>query len=346
MLRKYSSKENNMDKYVIILAAGRGSRMQSRDPNHSKVSYPLLEKPLVNYVLDAVKGINPTKIVTVVGFGGEVTKSLVEKESEVVWQRVINGTGGAVLQAKELLEGKPGLTLVVCGDTPLITSETIHNVFRIHEKTGDSLTIVSMVLESPRGYGRIVREYKSNKVIAIREDRDCNEIEKDINEVNAGMYVFDNEMLFKYLDKITPDNAQHEYYLTDLVDMFVKDGLKVGSYIVEDAAEMFGINDRVQLAYAAKVIRKRKNHKLMLSGVSIEDPKSTYISPDVEIGRDTIIRANTHILGNTKIGENNIIGPNCYLKDVTIGNDNEILASWIENNEIGNGEHLFDVKKR
>ena len=335
-----------MDKYVVILAAGRGSRMQSRDPNHSKVSYPLLEKPLVNYVLDAVKGINPTKIVTVVGFGGEVTKSLVEKDSEVVWQRVINGTGGAVLQAKELLADKKGLTLVVCGDTPLITTETINNVFRIHEKTGDSLTIVSMVLENPRGYGRIVREYKTNKVIAIREDRDCSEIEKDIDEVNAGMYVFDNEMLFKYLDKITPDNAQHEYYLTDLVDMFVQDGLRVGSYIVEDAVEMFGINDRVQLAYAAKVIRKRKNHKLMLSGVSIEDPESTYISPEVEIGRDTIIRANTHILGNSKIGENNIIGPNCYLKDVTVGNDNEILDTWLENEEVGNGQHLFNVKKR
>ena len=335
-----------MDKYVVILAAGRGSRMQSRDPNHSKVSYPLLEKPLVNYVLDAVKGINPTKIVTVVGFGGEVTKSLVEKDSEVVWQRVINGTGGAVLQAKELLADKKGLTLVVCGDTPLITTETINNVFRIHEKTGDSLTIVSMVLENPRGYGRIVREYKTNKVIAIREDRDCSEIEKDINEVNAGMYVFDNEMLFKYLDKITPDNAQHEYYLTDLVDMFVQDGLRVGSYIVEDAVEMFGINDRVQLAYAAKVIRKRKNHKLMLSGVSIEDPESTYISPEVEIGRDTIIRANTHILGNSKIEENNIIGPNCYLKDVTVGNDNEILDTWLENEEVGNGQHLFNVKKR
>ena len=335
-----------MDKYVVILAAGRGSRMQSRDPNHSKVSYPLLEKPLVNYVLDAVKGINPTKIVTVVGFGGEVTKSLVEKDSEVVWQRVINGTGGAVLQAKELLADKKGLTLVVCGDTPLITTETINNVFRIHEKTGDSLTIVSMVLENPRGYGRIVREYKTNKVIAIREDRDCSEVEKDIDEVNAGMYVFDNEMLFKYLDKITPDNAQHEYYLTDLVDMFVQDGLRVGSYIVEDAVEMFGINDRVQLAYAAKVIRKRKNHKLMLSGVSIEDPESTYISPEVEIGRDTIIRANTHILGNSKIGENNIIGPNCYLKDVTVGNDNEILATWLENEEVENGQRLFNVKKR
>lgn len=334
-----------MDKYVIVLAAGRGSRMQSRDPNHSKVSYPLLDKPLVNYVLDSVKGVHPNKIVVVVGFGGEVTKSLVEKEADVVWQRVINGTGGAVLQAKPLLENKKGYTLVVCGDTPLITQETIHNVFRIHEKTGNSLTIVSMVLENTTGYGRIIREPKSNKVLAIREDRDCSQEEKYINEVNAGMYVFDNELLFKYLDKITPNNAQHEYYLTDLVAMFVNEGLKIGAYIVEDAEEMYGINDRIQLAYAAKVMRKRINHKLMLNGVSIEDPETAYISPDVEIGKDTIIRPNTTIVGKCKIGENNIIGPNVYIKDSVIGNDNIILSSWLTNDEVGNGQKVFDYKK-
>lgn len=335
-----------MEKYVVILAAGRGTRMQSRNPDHSKVAYPILDKPIINYVLDEVKGINPKTIVTVVGFGGEITKSLVEHESEVVWQKNINGTGAAVLQAKPIIGDKEGLTLVVCGDTPLITSETIHNVFRIHEKANNDLTIVSMVLENPRGYGRIVREEKTNRVIAIREDRDCNGDERYINEVNTGVYVFDNKKLFHYLEQLTPDNAQHEYYLTDVVSMFNKDGLRVGAYIVENAAEMFGINDRVQLAYAAKVIRKRVNHKLMLSGVSIEDPDTAYISPDVVIGKDTIIRPNTSIMGKSKIGENNFIGPNVYLKDVTIGNDNVILSSWLENEEIGNGQTLFEVKKR
>ena len=334
-----------MDKNVIILAAGRGSRMQSRDPNHSKVSYPLLDKPIINYVLDSVKGIHPDKIVVVVGFGGEVTKSLVEKEADVVWQKVINGTGGAVLQAKPLLEDKEGYTLVVCGDTPLITQETIHNVFRIHEKTGNQLTVVSMVLENPRGYGRIIREEKTNKVLAIREDRDCNEYEKEIDEVNAGVYVFDNKLLFQYLDKITPNNAQHEYYLTDLIEMFVKDNLKIGAYIVEDAEEMFGINDRVQLAYAAKVVRKRVNHKLMLNGVSIEDPETAYISPDAEIGKDTIIRPNTTIVGKCVIGESNIIGPNTYLRNTTVGSENMIFSSWIDGGEIGNSQKVFDYKK-
>ena len=334
-----------MDKYVVVLAAGRGSRMQSRDPNHSKVAYPLLDKPIINYVLDAVKAIHPTKIVTVVGFGGEVTTELAKNDSEVVWQKVINGTGTAVLQARPILEGKPGLTLVVYGDTPLITPETIQNVIRIHEKTSNDLTVVSMVLEKPRGYGRILREYKTNQLIGIREDRDCSEEEIYINEVNSGVCVVNNELLFKYLDKTTPNNAQHEYYLSQLVELFHNDGLKVGAYIAEDAREMFGVNDRAQLAYAAKIIRKRVNQKLMLSGVSIENPNVTYISPDIEIGKDTVIRPNTTITGHSKIGENNIIGPNVYLKDVTVGNDNIILSSWIDGGEIGDGQKVYDFKK-
>lgn len=334
-----------MEKNVVILAAGRGSRMQSRNPDHSKVAYPLLDKPIINYVMDAVKSIHPNDIVVVVGFGGEITKSLVEKDAHVVWQKNINGTGGAVLTTKPVLKDKEGLTLIVCGDTPLITPETIHNVFRIHEKTNNHLTLVSMILENPRGYGRIIREEKTNRILAIREDRDASDEEKDINEVNAGMYVVDNSLLFKYLEKITPNNAQHEYYLTDLVEMFMKDGYKIGSYIVEDAEEMYGINDRVQLAHAAKVIRRRVNHKLMLSGVSIEDPATAFISPDVKIGRDTIIRPNTTIVGNCIIGENNIIGPNTYLKDTKVGNDNIILSSWINNGEVKNKEKVFDFKK-
>ena len=179
-----------MDKYVVVLAAGRGSRMQSRDPNHSKVAYPLLDKPIINYVLDSIKPINPSKIVVVVGFGGEVTKSLVEHEADVVWQHIINGTGGAVLQAKPLLEGKKGLTLVVCGDTPLITPETINNVFRIHEKTGDQLTVVSMVVENPRGYGRIIRE----EIIFATGVSDLlqkilREVEKLIAKINRAVHI-------------------------------------------------------------------------------------------------------------------------------------------------------------
>lgn len=334
-----------MDKYAIVLAAGKGTRMKSRDPEHSKVSYPILGKALVNYVIDAVVPIGMKDIVVVVGFGGEVTKSLVQDQAKVVWQKVLSGTGNAVLQAKELLGSKEGSTLVICGDTPLVTTETIENIFKVHEKVKNQLTIVTAILENPKGYGRIIREAKSNHVLAIREDKDCNDDERDTNEVNTGLYVFDNKSLFEYIDQLTTNNAQKEYYLTDLVELFVNAKKKVGAYVVEDAVEVFGINDRVQLAYAGKVIRKRINHRLMMSGVSMEDPDSTYISPDVEIGRDTIILPNTTIFGKCKIGEANTIGPNTHLEHVEIGDDNLVQSSWISDCKIGNFNEIGPFAK-
>ena len=334
-----------MDKYAVVLAAGKGTRMKSRDPQHSKVSYPILGKALVNYVLDAIIPLEMKNIVVVVGFGGDVTKSLVEDRAAVVWQKDLSGTGNAVLQAKNLLRDKEGSTLVICGDTPLVTTESIENIFKVHEKINNKLTIVTAVLENPKGYGRIIREEKSNHVLAIKEEKDCNEYEKDIREVNAGLYVFDNKSLFEYIDQLTTNNAQKEYYLTDLVEIFIRNGKKVGAYVVEDAVEVFGINDRIQLSYAGKVIRKRINHKLMLSGVSMEDPDSTYISPDVQIGRDTIIMPNTTIFGKCRIGEANTIGPNTYLNHVTVGDDNLIQSSWISDTGIGNFNEIGPFTK-
>lgn len=334
-----------MNKYAIVLAAGKGTRMKSRDPEHSKVSYPILGKALVNYVLDAIIPVGLDDIVVVVGFGGDVTKSLVEDRAKVVWQKELCGTGNAVLQAKDLLKGKEGATLVVCGDTPLIKTDTIKQIFKVHERTKNALTIVSAVLEQTKGYGRIIREPKSNHVLAIREDKDCSPEETDIHEVNTGLYVFDNKALFEFIDKLTTNNAQGEYYLTDLVEMFADANKKVGAYVVEDAVEVFGINDRVQLAYAGKVIRKRINQRLMMSGVSMEDPDSTYISPDAVIGRDTIILPNTTIFGKCKIGEANTIGPNTYLDHVVIGDDNVVSSSWISDSQIGDFNEIGPFTK-
>lgn len=334
-----------MNKYAVVLAAGKGTRMKSRDPEHSKVSYPILGKALVNYVIDAVLPLGMKEIVVVVGFGGEVTKTLVEDRAKVVWQKELSGTGNAVLQAKALLKDKEGSTLVICGDTPLITTETIENIFRVHNKTKNDLTIVTAVLEEPKGYGRIIRETKSNQVLSIKEDKDCSEDEKDIHEVNAGLYIFDNKTLFEFIDQLTTNNAQKEYYLTDLVEIFKRNDKKIGAYVVEYAVEVFGINDRVQLSYAAKVIKKRINHQLMMSGVSMEDPDSTYISPDVEIGKDTIIMPNTTIFGKCKIGEANVIGPNTYLDHVEVGDDNSIQSSWISDSKIGSFNEIGPFTK-
>lgn len=323
-----------MNRYSVILAAGKGSRMKSRDENISKVSYQILGKPLVRYVLDAIKPLDLTQTVVVVGFGGKTTTSIVQDRAEVVWQHELLGTGHALMQAEPVLGTKEGTTIVLCGDTPLLKTETLERLFKKHESSNAAMTILTAVLENPKGYGRIIRD-RTNGVVAIREDKDCSTEESLVAEINSGVYIFNNELLFKYLKNIKNNNAQNEYYLTDLVDLFVKDGLKVDALIVEDAEEMFGINDRLQLSYAAKVLKKRINKQLMLSGVTIEDPNTTYISPDVIIGRDTTICPNTTILGSSEIGEGNIIGPNAYLKDAYVGDDNKVTLSHIVDSTIG-----------
>ena len=325
-----------MNKYVIVLAAGKGTGMNSRDPEHSKVSYPILGKPIINYVIDAVKPLDPQQIVTVVGFGGELTKSLVENESDVVWQKRLLGTGHAVLQAKPFLEGKPGQTLVIYGDTPLVETETLRQIYHIHEKNKYDMTVVSAVLENPKGYGRILREDKSNRILAIREESDCTFAEYEINEVNTGICIIDNELLFKYIERLSVDNNRHLFYLSELVQLFIQDNYHVGVFVAEEMKEVYSINNRVQLAYAAKIMRRRINQKLMLSGVSIEDIDSAYISPDVEIGQDTVIRSNTTILGKSKIGEACSIGPNTILNNVEVGNEAEIISSNLDGVKVEN----------
>ena len=329
-----------MNKYAIILAAGKGSRMQSIDPNHSKVSYPILGKPIINYVLDALKPLDFKKEVVVVGFGGEITKSLVEKECDVVWQKEILGTGHAVQQAEPLLKDLEGEALVIYGDTPLVSPQTISSILHIHEKENNALTVVSSILPDATGYGRMIREEKSNHLLAIREETDCSEYELGISEANTGICVFDNKLLFKYLKKMDNKNNRKLFYLSQLVELMLKDNLPVGSFVVEDMVEVFGINDRIQLAYAAKIMRKRINNKLMLEGVSMEDPESTYISPTVKIGKDTIILPNTTLIGDCDLGTANEIGPNVVLENVKAGNNNKISNITIRNKTLGDNEKL------
>ena len=327
------------NKYVVILGAGRGSRMESRDPNHSKVAYPILGKPLINYVIDAVKPLVVEDVYVVVGYGGKATEECVKDYAKVVWQHQILGTGHALMQVKELKD-KEGDIIVVSGDIPLLTTETLRKVYHKHEKDGNALTICTSVLERPQGYGRVLREKGSYRLLDIREDLDCKGDEAEINEVNAGIYIINNKLLQEYLPKLSNDNTKHEFYLSELVNLFNKDGYRIEAYVLEDAQDIFCVSDRSQLAYANKVIRKRVNKKLMLSGVSIEDPDSSYISPDVKIGRDCVIMPNTIIQGNCEIGEGNFIGPSTTLINVKMGNDNHVVSSFLENVELKNGEHV------
>ena len=322
------------DLYVIVLAAGKSKRMESRNDNYSKVAYPILGKPLVNYVLDAAKPLNAKETFVVVGFGGEETIKCVKDEAKIVWQKDVLGTGHAVMQVSEYLKDKEGDVLILCGDTPLLTTETLEKIYKKYQKNQNHIIICSTVLSNPEGYGRVIREKPSYRVLEVRPYAEINEEEKEIGEINSGIYLVDNKTLQIYLPRLSRDNKKDEYYLSDIVGMMNKDGLSVDSYVLEDAKDIYNINDRAQLAFAAKTLKKRINHELMLSGVSIEDPDTTYISPDVEIGKDTVIYPNVHILGKCKIGPSNWIGPNASIYDSDIGEGCKIADSTVRNCKI------------
>jgi bifunctional UDP-N-acetylglucosamine pyrophosphorylase / glucosamine-1-phosphate N-acetyltransferase len=328
-----------MNKYAIILAAGKGTRMKSVRADMSKVSYPILGIPLVKYVLKALKPLELDEIITIVGFGGNMTKSIVENETKIVWQEVQKGTGHAVMQVAPVLEGKEGVTIVTCGDTPLLTSSTLKKLMDDHIKNGNKLTVLTAIVPNPFGYGRIIRKSNGN-VAKIVEQKDANIEEAKITEVNTGVVVFDNKLLFEYLKTLKNDNAQGEYYLYDLIGKFVNDGLPVGVSILDDYLEMLGINDRCQLAEATKILRNRTNKALMLSGVTIEDPDSTYIGVDVKIGPDTVIKPGCYITGNTTIGKLNEIGPSSTIENMEIGDENVIISSHLVDSKIGNLNHV------
>lgn len=332
-----------MNKYGVILAAGKGTRMRSLDVNKSKVAFEILGKPLVGYVLDSLSYAEVDDTVVITGFGREETEKIVAGRAKCAEQKEINGTAKAVEAASVYLSTKEGTTIVMCGDTPLIRGETVKELFDYHIKNGNDMTVATMVLSNPTGYSRILRG--GDEIVAIREHKDCAPNELAINEVNSGLYIFNNKLLFEYLSEIKPNNAQHEYYLTDIVTIFKNHKNKIGAFVVKDAEEMFGINDRKQLAYAAKVLQDRINDKWMLNGVTIQDPRSTYIGPEVTIEPDTIIAPNTSILGNSKVGKGNIVGPNSYLLNVVIGDNNKVLSSWLTDFTCGNENEIGPYTK-
>ena len=330
-------------RYAIILAAGKGTRMKSLDPNKPKSAYEIFDKPLIEFVLDSLESADLDKKIVVAGVGGEEIKKLVEGKAEVVFQEEINGTAKAVETAKNTLSSLEGSAIVSCGDTPLITKETVCDLFKYHEENSCDMTVATMVLDNPKGYGRIIRN--NDLVEGIVEDKDASAEQKKICEVNSGLYIFNNKLLFEYLKEIDCNNNQNEYYLTDIVGIFNKNNKKVGAYVVKNNDEMLGINDRKQLAIARKVIQQRTNDALMLSGVTIEDPDTTYISPKVKIGQDTIIGPNTSVLGESEIGTGNYIGPNSYLVNVKIGNNNNVFSSWLTDFTCGNNNDIGPFTK-
>lgn len=320
---------------AIVMAAGKGTRMRSLSDEVSKVGFEILGKPLISWVLDAAKDVINGRNVVIVGFGGNHTAKLVEGKAEIAWQHEQKGTGHAIMQTAPLLAKDDGVTLILSGDTPLITHKSVYSLLKTHIEGDYDLTLLSAKLANPHGYGRIFRAANGD-VIKIVEQADLKIGAEHVNEVNAGMYVFNNKKLFEELNNLKPNNKQGELYLTDTISLFQAKGYKIGAYILEDANEMLGTNDRAQLAEAATLLKERINRKHMLAGVTLEDPSNTYIGPDVTIGQDTIISPGTTILGKSTIGSGNKIVGHTYLENVQIGNNNKIIMSHIVDSSIAN----------
>ncbi|RKD33900.1 bifunctional UDP-N-acetylglucosamine diphosphorylase/glucosamine-1-phosphate N-acetyltransferase GlmU [Thermohalobacter berrensis] len=313
----------------IILAAGEGTRMKSSLP---KVLHKVCGKSMVNCVVDTCKKANINKNVVVVGHGKEnVIKSL-EAENvnfavQPIGEDIPYGTGYAVMQAKDYIKDNE-YVVILYGDTPLITSKTLTNLIDYHKNGKYAATVLTADFQDPTGYGRIIRDNKGN-VVEIVEHKDATDEQREIKEINSGIYCFYGKYLKEALDNLTNDNAQNEYYITDAIKILKDKGLEVGGYKLEDSTDIKGVNTRVQLAEAEKIMRKRINEKLMLSGVTIIDPDNTYIGSEVEIGKDTVVYPGAILEGKTKVGSECIIGHNSRIADSVIGDRVNIQISTI-----------------
>ncbi|MBQ7476050.1 MAG: bifunctional UDP-N-acetylglucosamine diphosphorylase/glucosamine-1-phosphate N-acetyltransferase GlmU [Selenomonadaceae bacterium] len=317
---------------TIILAAGKGTRMKSKLP---KVLHKVSGKPMLEHVIDAAKSAGSTREVVVIGSGAELVKKTFS-EVEFVMQEEQLGTGHAVLCAKEKFANSTGTVMILCGDTPLFTGELLKNLIDAHEKFNAAATVLTAIMPNPKGYGRIIRadNVDFEKIV---EDKDANFEQQKIREVNTGIYCFNVQKLFDALEKVTNDNAQGEYYLPDVLEILRAEGGKICAVVAEDYRQTLGINSRIQLAEAEKILRQRKNAELMLSGVTIIDPATTYIDFDVEVGQDTIIYPNTYLEGKTKIGADCVIGPSVRFTNMIVGDNVTAQFSYCHDAEISDG---------
>lgn len=289
---------------------------------------------MIEHVLNSVKQSGVNHIVTIVGHGAESVKETLGEQSLYSFQEEQLGTAHAVKTAQEHLADKEGTTLVVCGDTPLITSKTLQSLIDHHEGTNSQVTVLSASTSQPHGYGRIVRD--SNHLLQrIVEEKDASDIEREINEISSGIFAFDNQVLFDKLAQVKNDNAQGEYYLPDVLSLILEDGGKAEIYHTDDFDEIMGVNDRVMLSEAEKAFQKRINDFHMRNGVTILDPNSTYIGPDVEIGMDTTIEPGVRIGGHTTIGEDVLIGQYSEINNSTIHSNANIKQSIINDSIVG-----------
>lgn len=321
---------------TVVLAAGKGTRMKSETP---KVLHEIFSKPLVGRVLDSVIKAGSSENIVVVGHKAELVEEYVVTNYEntvCAFQKEQLGTGHALKIACEKINDYNGNLLVVCGDTPLITGDTLSKFVKFHNSNNSDITVMSAIFDNPKGYGRIVRD-DLGQINSIVEEKDATDDIKKIKEINAGIYCFSYEKIKNGISQIKNNNAQNEFYLTDLIKWGNDNKLRVLPYVLDDGDEIFGINSKTHLAIATKIMKNRKLNKLTESGVTIVDFDSTSISPETEIESETIILPNVVLEGKNKIGKNCKIGPfshlrgNCTIDDfVKIGNFVELKNAHVK----------------
>ncbi|WP_409328166.1 bifunctional UDP-N-acetylglucosamine diphosphorylase/glucosamine-1-phosphate N-acetyltransferase GlmU [Staphylococcus pseudoxylosus] len=322
-----------MQRHAIVLAAGKGTRMKSKK---YKVLHDVAGKSMIEHVVDNVKQSGVEQLVTIVGHGAQNVKETLGDASLYSFQEEQLGTAHAVKMASEHLKDKQGTTLVVCGDTPLITAATLKSMVEHNENAKAQATVLSATAENPYGYGRILRD-SAQRLTKIVEQKDASETERQINEISSGIFAFDNQVLFEKLELVRNENAQKEYYLPDVLSLILDDKGNVEIYHTDDFEEIMGVNDRVMLSEAEKAFKKRINEQHMRNGVTIVDPATTYIGADVIIGEDTVIEPGVKLAGNTVIGEDTIVGQYAEITNSKIGSNVTIKQSVI--NEAIVGDH-------
>lgn len=310
--------------FSMILAAGEGKRMKS---NHAKPLMRAAGKTLIEWVLDAVSSAGTDENIVVIGHCADEMKEFLGKRVTYAYQYEQLGTGHAVMQGIDSIANQKGTVMVLCGDTPLITEETLKMALALHEREQWAATVITAHADNPFGYGRIVRE--NGKVARIVEQKDANEMEQSIQEINSGMYLFDIQRLYSALGRLTNKNAQKEYYLTDVIGILIEEGYGVGSYLA-DMEETLGVNDRIQLEQADHLLRARKVRQLMLDGVCVLQPETVRVDAQVKIGMDTTLYPGTILEGDTKIGMGCNIGPNTRIVNCMIEDGAEVQYSVAE----------------
>ncbi|MDA1306292.1 MAG: bifunctional UDP-N-acetylglucosamine diphosphorylase/glucosamine-1-phosphate N-acetyltransferase GlmU [Acidobacteria bacterium] len=324
------------DLHVVILAAGKGTRMKSTLP---KVLHPLAGRPLIEHVLRTVDQLKVASTTLVIGHGGDQVRSALagRPDLQFVVQSPQLGTGHALLQAEPVLKDKKGTVLLLYADVPLLEPATLSRLLETHRSSRAAITVLTAELDDPYGYGRIVRD-AAGTIARIVEERDASAAQQAIQEINSGIYTLSMASLFDHLQGLATDNAQGEYYLTDLVSMYRRKDLRVETLCIDSAAELRGVNSRVDLAELSVVMRQRKNRSLMVAGVTLEDPSTTYVDMDVTVGPDSVIGPAVRLQGTTIIGDRCQIHAGARLTNAKVDNDVVVLDySIIVDSQIGAG---------